>query len=150
MSIEKAKIIAKNKRAFFDYEIIKRYQAGLSLVGSEIKSIRDHKVSMLGSFVSIQGGEAYWKGGQIARWESAGQTSHEENRERKLLLHKKEIKSMQKSLDEKGLTIVPLSLGLVNGRAKLEIAIAKGKKQHDKRQTIKKRDLERREMPQIR
>lgn len=145
MSIEKAKIIAKNKRAFFDYEIIKKYQAGISLLGTEIKSIRDHKVSLLGSFISVQNGEAFWKGGQIARWDCAGQTSHEENRERKLLLHAKEIKSMQKALDEKGLTIVPLSLGLVRGRAKLEIAIAKGKKEYDKRNTVKHRDLERRE-----
>ena len=144
MSIEKAKIIAKNKRAFFDYEIIKKYQAGLSLMGSEIKSIREHKVSMLGSFVSIQNGEACWKGGQIARWESAGQVSHEEDRDRKLLLHKAEIIKMQKFLDEKGLTIVPLSLGLVRGRAKLEIAVAKGKKNYDKRNTIKERDVSRR------
>ena len=144
MSIEKAKIIAKNKRAFFDYEIIKKYQAGLSLMGSEIKSIREHKISMLGSFVSIQNGEAFWKGGQIARWESAGQVSHEEDRDRKLLLHKAEIVKMQKFLDEKGLTIVPLSLGLVRGRAKLEIAVAKGKKNYDKRNTIKERDLSRR------
>ena len=144
MSIENAKIIAKNKRAFFDYEIIKKYQAGLSLMGSEIKSIREHKVSMLGSFVSIQNGEAFWKGGQIARWESAGQVSHEEDRERKLLLHKAEIVKMQKFLDEKGLTIIPLSLGLVRGRAKLEIAVAKGKKNYDKRNTIKERDLSRR------
>ena len=144
MSIEKAKIIAKNKRAFFDYEIIKKYQAGLSLMGSEIKSIREHKISMLGSFVSIQNGEAFWKGGQIARWESAGQVSHEEDRDRKLLLHKAEIIKMQKFLDEKGLTIVPLSLGLVRGRAKLEIAVAKGKKNYDKRNTIKERDLSRR------
>ena len=145
MSIEKAKIIAKNKRAFFDYEIIKKYQAGLSLMGAEIKSIREHKVSMLGSFVSIQNGEAFWKGGQIARWESAGQVSHEEDRDRKLLLHKAEIIKMQKFLDEKGLTIVPLSLGLVRGRAKLEIAVAKGKKNYDKRNTIKERDISRRE-----
>jgi len=144
VSIEKAKIIAKNKRAFFDYEIIKKYQAGLSLMGSEIKSIREHKVSMLGSFVSIQNGEAFWKGGQIARWESAGQVSHEEDRDRKLLLHKAEIIKMQKFLDEKGLTIVPLSLGLVRGRAKLEIAVAKGKKNYDKRNTIKERDVSRR------
>jgi len=144
VSIEKAKIIAKNKRAFFDYEIIKKYQAGLSLMGSEIKSIREHKISMLGSFVSIQNGEAFWKGGQIARWESAGQVSHEEDRDRKLLLHKAEIIKMQKFLDEKGLTIVPLSLGLVRGRAKLEIAVAKGKKNYDKRNTIKERDLSRR------
>ncbi len=144
------KIIAKNKRAFFDYEIIKKFVAEISLLGTEIKSVRDHKVSMLGSFISVQNNEAFWKGGQIARWDCAGQTSHEENRERKLLLHKKEIKTMQKALDEKGYTIIPLALGLEKGRAKLEIAIAKGKKQYDKRQTIKNRDLERREIPQIR
>lgn len=144
------KIIAKNKRAFFDYEILKQFQAGIALLGTEIKSIRDHKVSLLGSFISVQNGEAWWKGGQIAQWSSAGKSSHEENRERKLLLHKKEIATLQKFLDERGYTIVPLSLGLVRGKAKLEIAIAKGKKKYDKRQVIKKRDLERREMPQIR
>ncbi len=144
------KIIAKNKRAFFDYEILKQFQAGISLLGTEIKSIRDHRVSLLGSFVSVQNGEAWWKGGQIAKWEHAGKLSHDENRERKLLLHKKEIATLQKFLDERGYTIVPLSLGLVRGKAKLEIGIAKGKKNYDKRQAIKKRDLERREMPQIR
>lgn len=138
-------LIAKNKRAYFDYQIFKKYEAGLVLLGTEIKAIRDHRVSIKGSFISVRNGEAWWKGGQIAKWEQAGKGSHEENRERKLLLNKKELKYLQKKLDEKGLTVVPLALGLVGGKAKIEIGLAKGKKEYDKRNTMKERDVARKE-----
>lgn len=140
------KLISKNKRAFFDYEIIKKFEAGLVLLGTEIKAIRDHRVSLKGSFISIRNGEAWWKGGQIARWECAGKTSHEENRERKLLLNKKEIKTIQKHLEEKGYSVVPLALGLVRGRAKIEIGIGRGKKKYDKRQTLKEKEVKMKEV----
>lgn len=142
-------LIAKNKRAYFDYEIIKKYEAGMVLLGTEIKSIRAHKVSLKGSFISVRNAQANWKGGQIARWEQAGRGSHEENRERKLLLNKKELVSIQKQIDEKGYTVVPLSLGLVGGKAKLEIGLARGKKQYDKRNTMKERDIAMKEVRKV-
>lgn len=137
------KIIAKNKRASYDYEILKKYQAGLSLNGSEIKSIREHNVNIKGSFVSIRNGEAFWKSGFIKHWKYSAHEPMEENRDRKLLLHKREIAHLEKALNEKGNTIVPLALGLVRGRAKLEIGLARGKKKYDKRESIKKRDMDR-------
>lgn len=115
-------------------------------MGTEIKSIREHRVSLKGSFISVRSGEVWWKGGQIQPWEHSGSTGHEINRERKLLLNKREIKKLQKALDEKGFTIVPLALGLSRGRAKLEIALARGRKKYDKRQAIKSRDIERRDL----
>ena len=141
------KQIAANKRAYYDYEILETYEAGLVLTGSEIKSIREGKVSLKGSFISVRNGESWWKGGMVLPWSNAAKgTNHEENRERKLLLHKKEIKKIQKSLDLMGYTVVPLKLGLVRGRAKIVIGLAKGKKNYDKRHSIKKRDIERREL----
>lgn len=136
------KYIAQNRRARYDYEIVKTFLAGMSLLGSEVKSLRDHRVSMKGSFITVRNKEAWWKGGTIQPWEH-GQINHDERRERKLLLNKKEIKELARSCDEKGNTVVPLGIGFLRGRAKIEIAIAKGKKQYDKRNTIKKRDVER-------
>ena len=141
------KLVNKNRRAFYDYEIGDKYEAGISLLGSEVKSIRESRVTLKGSFISIQNGEAFWKSGLIQPWEnSAKGTGHEERRDRKLLLHKKELKKIIKAMDEKSATIVPLALVLVRGRAKLEIAIAKGKKQYDKRHAIKNKDIKRREL----
>ncbi len=141
------KLVNKNRRAFYDYEIGDRYEAGISLLGTEIKSIREGRVTLKGSFISLQGGEAYWKSGLIQPWEHTKKgTGHEENRDRKLLLHKKELKKIIKAMDEKGATIVPLALVLVRGRAKLEIALAKGKKQYDKRHSLKEKDIKRREL----
>lgn len=138
-------IVSKNKRAFFDYEIFEKYLAGISLLGLEIKSIREGHISLAGSFISVRDGEAYWKGGKIPRYKFSPDKDYSEVRDRKLLLHKKEIQKLQKAMDEKGLTIIPLAVGFLRGRAKLEIVLAKGKKQYDKRESIKKRDLDREE-----
>ncbi len=137
----------KNRRAFYDYEIGDVYEAGISLLGSEIKSIRHGHVTLKGSFVSIQGGEAFWKNGSIQPWEHMNTIAgYAEQRDRKLLLHKKELKKLEKAMEEKGFTIIPLALFLVGGYAKLEIAVAKGKKQYDKRHALKVKDIYRREM----
>ncbi len=144
------KLINKNRRAFYDYEIGQRFEAGISLLGSEIKSIRASRVTLKGSFISLINGQAVWKGGLIQPWEHQQKGSgHDERRERPLLLKKKELKQLTKAMEEKGFTIIPIALGLVRGRAKLEIALAKGKKQYDKRHTIKARDVERRELRNI-
>jgi len=137
------KVIAKNKRAFFDYEILERFEAGLSLLGAEIKSIRESNVNIKGSFIIIRGSEAFWKGGFIKRWRYAIDEALDENRNRKLLLRKREILALEKALHEKGNTIVPLELKLVRGKAKLSFGLGRGKKKYDKRESIKKRDQER-------
>ena len=100
------KVISKHKRARFDYEILKVLEAGLVLLGTEIKSIREHRVSLMGSFISVREGEAWWKGGSIASWECAGKNGHIEHRDRKLLLKKSEIKTLEKALNEKTRTVL--------------------------------------------
>lgn len=143
------KPLAQNRRAFFDYDLIEKFEAGMVLLGTEVKSIRGHRVSIKGSFVSIQNGEVWWKGGQIQPWEHSNQGGHDIARDRKLLLKKREIKKLQKSLDEKGYTLIPLSLKIIRGNAKLEIALARGRKKYDKRHLIKSRDVERRELTKV-
>lgn len=134
---------AKNKKAYFDYFILKEIEAGISLKGTEIKSIKDGKVQLKDSFVRIKNDEAYVINLFIAKYEQGNQFNHEETRTRKLLLHKKQIKDLKKEVEQNGLSIVPLKMYLKNQKAKLLIGLVKGKKLYDKRETIKKRDLKR-------
>lgn len=138
-------IIVKNKKANFEYEIIQKLVSGIKLVGSEVKSIRNHKVSISESYCYIKGGEIFIKGMHISEYKESGNyDNHDPIRERKLLLNKLEIIKLSESLEQKGLTIVPLSVIINdNGLVKLEIGLGRGKKIHDKRESIKKRDLER-------
>lgn len=133
----------KNKKAYFDYFILKEIEAGISLKGTEIKSIKDGKVQLKDSFVRIKNDEAYVINLFIAKYEQGNQFNHEETRTRKLLLHKKQIKDLKKEVEQNGLSIVPLKMYLKNQKAKLLIGLVKGKKLYDKRETIKKRDLKR-------
>lgn len=132
--------ITTNKFAHHEYEILETYEAGIALLGSEIKAIRNHQVNIKGSYARILGNgqpELFWVGGSIT-------TNGENNdRMRKLLVHKKELKTLIGKTQEKGLTLVPLSLYLKRGRAKLSFGLGRGKKIHDKRRDIKKRDLQR-------
>ena len=138
------KEINVNRKAYHDYEIIDKYEAGLSLLGSEIKSIKKGKVQLKDSFISFIHNEAYIKGMHIARWQSASSYfNHDEERDRKLLLHKTEIQKLLNKVKLKGYTLIPVRMYLKNGRAKLEIALAKGKDLYDKRQTDKIRDAKR-------
>jgi len=136
-------IISKNRKAFHVYHILETYEAGIQLRGSEVKSIREGKVSLKQSYVLIRKGEAWLKGFHIARYSNTGFEGHEPIRDRKLLLHKKEIQQINSKLAEKGLTVVPTKLYFKGGFIKLEIGLAKGKKLYDKRDTKKKRDVER-------
>ncbi len=136
-------IVAKNKRARFEYEILATYEAGLVLQGTEIKSIRAHKVSLQRSYVQARDGELWLVEAHIAEYEHGNRSNHEPTRPRKLLLHRKEINKILDQLQQKGLSCVPTILYLQNGRAKLEIALGRGKKLHDKRQTMAKRDSQR-------
>jgi len=140
----------KNKRAFFDYEILERFDAGIQLFGTEIKSIREGKATLVDTYCSFVGGELWTKGMNISEYFYGTYNNHQPTRERKLLLHKRELNKLQRKTKESGLTIIPLRMYINDkGLAKLEIALAKGKKQHDKRETLKLKDASR-EMDRIR
>ena len=133
----------KNKKAYFNYFIECEYETGLVLVGSEIKSIREGKCSINDAYIRIKNKEAFIINMFIDTYNEASVFNHETTRERKLLLHKKEIKNLLEYATKDGYTLVPLKLYLKNGLVKLAIGIGKGKKLYDKRETIKKRDMER-------
>jgi SsrA-binding protein len=134
----------KNRQAGFQYELLDKYIAGIVLTGTEIKSIREGKVNLQDGYCYLNNGEVYAKGINITPYAQGTHYNHEATRERKLLLKKSEIKKLEGKVEEKGLTLVPLRL-FVNDRgfAKLEIALARGKKLHDKRESIKERDVKR-------
>jgi SsrA-binding protein len=138
---EDIKVVASNRKASFEYFIIEKFEAGIVLQGSEIKSIRAGQVSIQESFVDLENGEQAWlMDAHIAPYEQANRFNHEPRRKRRLLLHKKEIRELWDQVRIKGMTIVPIRIYLKKGRAKVEIALAKGKKAYDKRATIAKRD----------
>lgn len=135
-----------NRRARYDYEILETFEAGIALLGTEIKSLRDHGGSLQDSYVDIERTEAWLKSASIAPYRFGNIHNHEERRPRKLLLHKKEIQKLRKQREQKGLTIIPLSVYLTKkGLVKVKIAVARGKKTIDKRATIQERQ-EKREM----
>jgi len=135
--------IARNRRALYQYEILRRYEAGLSLTGSEIKSIRAGRVSIQEAYCRPRDGEMFLVGAHIARYEPSGQANHDPTRDRRLLLHRREIAQLEQSFAQKGLTLVPLSLFLSRGLAKLEIGVGRGRRTHEKRQQIAERDAQR-------
>jgi len=138
---EDIKIVANNRKAGFEYFLLERFEAGLALQGSEIKSIRAGQISIQEAYVDVENGEQAWLvEAHIAPYEQANRFNHDPKRKRKLLLHKKQIRELWNNVRIKGMTIVPLRVYLKQGRAKIEIALAKGKKAYDKRATIAKRD----------
>jgi len=139
----KVKVVATNRKAGHEFFLLERFEAGISLQGSEIKSIRAGQVSLAEAYVRVDGHEAWLEDAHIAPYEQAGQFNHEPRRPRRLLLHRREIRQLWDEVRQKGMTIVPTRIYLKDGRAKLEIAVAKGKKLYDKRQAIAKRDAER-------
>ncbi len=134
---------AKNKKAYFDYTVLKEIEAGISLSGSEIKSARNGKIDLKDSYITIKDNEAYALNIYIAKYEEANNFNHDERRTRKLLLHKKEIKKIKEMKELEGISIIPLKAYFKNNHLKLLIGICKGKKLYDKREAIKKRDLKR-------
>lgn len=137
------KVLASNRRARHEYFILETIEAGIALQGSEIKSIRAGQISLAEAFVRIDGKEAWLEDAHIAPYDHASIFNHEPRRPRKLLLHSSEIRKLWNTVRQKGVTIIPLSVYLKNGRAKVEIAVAKGKKLYDKRAEIAKRDSQR-------
>lgn len=137
------KQICTNKRAFFEYHIEERLEAGLVLVGTEVKSLRDGKANLADAFVLVRDGEAWLHNLHIAQYDFGNRQNHVPDRPRKLLLHKKEINKLHASIRQDGYTAIPLRLYFKNGLAKAEIGLAKGKKLHDKREDLKKKYLQR-------
>jgi len=138
---ENVKVVANNRKAGFEYFLLEKFEAGLVLQGSEIKSIRAGQMSIQESYIDIENGEQAWLvEAHIAPYEQANRFNHDPKRKRKLLLHKKQIRELWNNIRIKGMTVVPTRVYLKDGRAKIEIALAKGKKAYDKRATIAKRD----------
>jgi SsrA-binding protein len=137
------KLIAENRKARHEYHLLERHEAGLVLQGSEVKSLREGRAELKRSFADIRDGELWLVGAHIAPYEQAGDSNHDPDRDRKLLLHRNQIASLIGKVQERGFTIVPTRLYFKNGRAKVEIALAKGKDVRDKRRDISKRDADR-------
>jgi SsrA-binding protein len=140
---DNVKIVATNRKAGFEYFLFERFEAGLALKGSEIKSIRSGQISLAESYIRVDEDQAWLIEAHIAPYIQANRFNHDPKRPRRLLLHHKEIREMWDAVRQKGVTIVPIRVYLKNGRAKIEIAIAKGKKLYDKREAIARRDAER-------
>ncbi len=143
MTSEKVHIVTSNRKAYHDYQILETLEAGIVLTGTEVKSLRLGKCSLKDAYARIRDGEAWLIGMHISPYENAGYASHDPFRERKLLLHKDEIKRLWRKVQEKGVTLIPLKVYFKRGRAKIELGLATGKKKYDKRQEIARRDQER-------
>ncbi len=137
------KIIADNKKARFDYEIVEKFEAGMVLTGSEVKSIRDGAVNLKDSYVAFRNGEAFLQNAHISVYEASSINNHEPERLRKLLMHREEIDKIMGKVQGKSLTCVPLKMYFKRGRVKVEIGLGRGKKKHDKRQSIKQKESDR-------
>ena len=143
MMAEEIKVVAQNKKARHDYYIEDTYEAGIVLTGTEIKSIRAGKVNLKDSFARIKNGEVFLMNMHISPYEQGNRFNHDPLRTRKLLLHKREINKLIGLTKEKGYALIPLKIYLKRGLAKIDLAVAKGKKLYDKRETMKKRDAQR-------
>jgi SsrA-binding protein len=137
------KTIADNRKAFHDYHVLDTWEAGLVLLGTEVKAIREGSVNLRDSFAKIENGEVWLMNMHISPYSHTGYARHEERRHRKLLLHRHEIQKLTGRVVEKGLTLVPLRMYLKKGRVKVALALVKGKQAHDKRETIRRREVDR-------
>src|SRR6266567_8789921 len=137
------KVITVNRQAYHDYFVESTIEAGISLVGTEIKSIRDGKVNLRGAYALARNGELWLENAHIAVYDHGNRYNHEPTRNRKLLLHRREIDQLQAKVETKGLTLIPLKLYLKDGKAKIELGLCRGKKLYDKREAIAERDAKR-------
>ena len=142
-SFDKRKVVAENRRARFDYAIDETFEAGIALTGTEVKSLRFGEGSIAESYAEVKDGEVWLVNANIPEFSHGNRHNHEPKRPRKLLLHEREIEKMIGAVEQRGLTLVPLELYFRNGRAKVALALGKGKKQHDKRETLKRKVMER-------
>jgi SsrA-binding protein len=137
------KVLVRNKRAYYDYDISDRIEAGISLVGSEVKSLRDQRGSLGEGYVEIRDGQAWLVNATINEYPWANQFNHEPKRRRRLLMHKREIAKLYVKTSQRGFTLVPLAIYLKNGKIKLEVGVARGKRQYEKRESVKAADAKR-------
>ncbi|MBW3563434.1 MAG: SsrA-binding protein SmpB [Acidobacteria bacterium] len=142
-SNEDRKVIATNRKARHDYEVVEKLEAGLVLTGTEVKSLRDGRANLKDSYVIFKDGEAFLFGTHISPYDHGNRENHEPTRTRKLLLHRRQLEKLHGIVTQKGLTIVPLELYFIAGRVKAEIAVVRGRKLHDKREVVKQREAER-------
>ena len=141
---EKAqRTIADNRKAFHDYHVLDSWEAGVALLGTEVKAIREGSVNLRDSYARLENGEVWLMNVHISPYSHTGYAHHEERRQRKLLLHRHEIQKLMGRVIEKGLTLVPLRMYLIKGRVKVALALVKGKQAHDKRETIRRREVDR-------
>ncbi len=143
MNKENLKIVSTNRKAYHDYFIIETYEAGISLLGTEVKSIRAGRVNLKDSYASIKNGEVFLENMHISPYQQANRFNHDPLRVRKLLLHKNQIRKLIGKVEQRGMTLVPLKVYFKNSKIKVELALVKGKKQYDKRREIAKKDFER-------
>ena len=141
--VEGVKLVKKNKKAFHDFEILERFEAGIVLLGTEVKALRDGLVNLDEAYGRIQDGELWLVGAHISEYERRGYAGHEPKRKRKLLVHKREIRKLATKVKERGFTLVPLALYFKKGLAKVEMGLCRGKKLFDKREEMKKKDAAR-------
>lgn len=137
------KVLATNRKAFRDYFVMEKYEAGISLLGTEVKAIREGRLNLKDSYALVQGGEAFLFNCHISPYSHGNRENHEPTRTRKLLLHQKEIKKLIGKTQEKGLTLVPLRVYLKRGKIKIELGVARGKKLIDKRETVRRKEADR-------
>lgn len=137
------RIIAENRKALHDYHLLETFEAGMALVGTEVKAIREGRVNLRDSFARVEGGEIFVHNVHIGAYSSRGYADHEPLRPRKLLLHRHEIRKLVGKTTEKGMTLVPVRMYFLNGRVKIAVSLAKGKKDYDRRETIKRREIDR-------
>jgi SsrA-binding protein len=140
---EDIRVITRNRRAFHEYEILDRIECGIALVGTEVKSLRDGHANLEDAYAKLEDGEVWLVGSEIPEYAMGNRLNHKPKRTRKLLLHRGEINKFAAKASQRGFTMVPLQLYFKQGRAKVEIAVAKGKQSHDKRQSLKKADADR-------
>ena len=138
----KIKVLSDNRQAGHNYHLLERFEAGLALTGTEVKAARDGKIQLKDSFAEVAGNEAWLLNAHISQYSHGNRENHEPTRRRKLLLHRAEIDKLLGKTREKGLTLIPTKMYLKNGRIKVEFAVAKGKKLHDKRESERKREME--------
>jgi SsrA-binding protein len=147
---EGTKLLSKNRRAFHEYEILERYECGIVLQGTEVKSMKNGKFSFVDSYARIRNGELWLIGLHITPYDFGNINNHEPVRDRKLLVRHDELAKIRRKVDEKGLTLIPLSFYLKGGLVKMELGIGRGKKLHDKRSSIKEKDIQRQSDREIR
>ena len=145
-----SRALATNRKARHQYHLIERETAGIELLGTEVKAVRDGRVNLSEAFVAFERGQAFLVGCHIARYESAGYSTHDPIRRRRLLLHKRQIERLASKVHEKGLTVIPLSMFLEGNWIKVEIALVRGKLLHDKRETLRRRTLDREAEQEVR